>query len=567
MGVQAYLTQGDAPYIQQYDNRGYPQNRASRDLSSRSRRAQNDVLATVGVLRRPPQVAQDTHHSRTQSAPSSVLSPQELIAENHLGCSLYNANVVLDKFCHSCMTRARHRLQTFRFYAGVPLHRILITEWKVFGPSLFLLGGLSGDFLTFLMFETQPMFYDFVRLASEPYVVKLLPQNRSVFFQRLLKIGSSTVIYLWVGICLSTLRKTDYSHSLRAFHWSFFATFRLPSILQGLGLRPLSPMSQRWTDYIPSSAGSLIKHIPLPTSLTLGSGFGYLASIATSPMVVLCLFDIIRYATRFKALTYISLVVHHPDERHSGKNDLDIPEETYAKSFPTIRGQLNKDWTSFSNYFKALTSWLEPPILHNEANDSAALIPDNPGISNEAHVAGMLPVSTNDSHEDRLAELDDNAEAAFSENDSDPSYSERGYPTTDCTRVISSQCKSRSSSRPVSLVTTLTTCMADTLTTSLSDLVADILLLPLEGLLVRSVALTYLTTPGGAAFSAMGLRNEIYPLGSWLGTGVGSGRAMDYVRKLVIFFGADMLLSFMIWQATAGATWWVGKRKFKWGRR
>lgn len=40
---------GPLAYQQQYDSSGYPENFESRALSRQSRRAQNDVLATVGV--------------------------------------------------------------------------------------------------------------------------------------------------------------------------------------------------------------------------------------------------------------------------------------------------------------------------------------------------------------------------------------------------------------------------------------------------------------------------------------------------------------------------------------
>ena len=36
-------------YVQRYDRRGYPENRQSKELSRRLRRAQNDILASVGI--------------------------------------------------------------------------------------------------------------------------------------------------------------------------------------------------------------------------------------------------------------------------------------------------------------------------------------------------------------------------------------------------------------------------------------------------------------------------------------------------------------------------------------
>ncbi|KAL8839249.1 MAG: hypothetical protein Q9176_004580 [Flavoplaca citrina] len=131
-------------YLQQYDNRGYPQNIGSRALSRRSRRAQNDVLATVGVLHYPGELVQDNPH-------------------------------------------------TFRFYAGVPLHRIWTTEWDTFGPLLLLLGGVSGDLFTIIIFESQYIFDNLARLGSELYLVKILPQPSSLFFHRLQRFGSLTI--------------------------------------------------------------------------------------------------------------------------------------------------------------------------------------------------------------------------------------------------------------------------------------------------------------------------------------------------------------------------------------
>ncbi|KAI4263791.1 MAG: hypothetical protein L6R42_001080 [Xanthoria sp. 1 TBL-2021] len=480
-------SQGDDLYVQQYDNRGYPQNISSRALSRQSRRAQNDVLATVGILLSPDQFVQETPHAKGQSEPSSVQTQQDVedvATESKLGYTLYNSYLALDIFSRSRMTCARHRIQTFPFYTGVPLHRILNTEWKVFGPLRFLTDGLSGDFLTFLMFDSQDMFYELSRCASEDYVVRLLSPTRSGLFQRLLGFGASTIKY-----CESNIAQT-----------------------------------------------------------------------------------------------------------HRGENvlGLDVPPEgVLAKKAPTIRGQVDKDWTAFSNYFKTLTSWWESSIVRNQSSDATVSVPKNPHTSDEALVARALSVSANDGHEDHLAELSDDAEAAFSGNASDSPPSERSHRGAGPERNINQRAsrsgsnewqadvegselgitaprslyRTKDTSKPTYRVTPLTTLMADTLATSLSTIVADVILLPLEALLVRSVALTYLNTPSGAAYSTMGLRSEIYPLGSWAGMGLRGGRVMDYVRKMTLCLGVDMLLRFAVWQATAGAAWWVGKKKFKWKRQ
>lgn len=330
-----------------------------------------------------------------------------------------------------------------------------------------------------------------------------------------------------------------------------------------------------------------------------------MTSVATSPLVLLCLFDTLQHAIGSKAFTYIRLALPRPDhpnsesnigQTHRGENvlGLDIlPEGVLAKKVPTIRGQVDKDWTAFSNYFKTLTSWWEASIARNQSSDAMVSVPKNPHTSDEALVARVLSVSANDGHEDHLAELSDDAEASFSGIASDSPSSQRSHRGAGSERNINQRAsrsgsndwqadvegselgitaprslyRTKDTSKPTYRVTHLTTLMADTLATSLSTIVADVVLLPLEALFVRSVALTYLNTSSGAAYSTMGLRNEIYPLGSWAGMGLRGGRVMDYVRKMTLCLGVDMLLRFAAWQATAGAAWWVGKKKFKWKRQ
>ncbi|CAO1596565.1 hypothetical protein XANCAGTX0491_000402 [Xanthoria calcicola] len=428
------------------------------------------------------------------------------------------------------------------------------------------------------MFDSQDMFYELARCASEDYMVKLLAQARSGLFQRFLRIGASTI-----------------KHCLRVFHWSIFATFRFHSILQGLGLRPPSLTSPTWTDCVPSTAGSLIRPIHLPTSLTLRSGFRYLASAATSPLALLCLFDTLQHTIRSKAFTYIRLALPRPDNpdskfnvgRHyQGEKLLGrhaLSEGVLLQKLPTIRGQANKDWTVFCNYFKSLTTWWTPLIIRTTSSNPITSVPERPNISNEALVARTSSASAQDAQEDLLVELSDGATA------SDPPSPERNHRAAGSERdVIRRASRSGSNdwqadvegselgitaprsfyrptdhSKPTYRVTQLSTFMVDTLATSLSAIVVDILLLPLEALLVRSVASTYLNTPSGAAYSTMGLRHEIYPLRSWAGMGLGGGRVMDYVRKMMLCLGVDMLLRLAVWQATAGAAWWVGKKRSK----
>lgn len=103
---------GAEGYVQQYDRRGYPQNLASRLLSRQSRRAQNDVLASVGVcvderatgLSAPPQFVKK-HHSAEKSKIKLIKR------ENEIGLSIAAADFGLFCLAGVFLLGLRHRMQ------------------------------------------------------------------------------------------------------------------------------------------------------------------------------------------------------------------------------------------------------------------------------------------------------------------------------------------------------------------------------------------------------------------------------------------------------------------------
>ena len=74
-------------YVQHYDTRGHPENRSSRSLARRARRAQNDILTTVGVCvfvdkngRRIPVPSEDPKNKQLER--NEILS---VISESEFG--------------------------------------------------------------------------------------------------------------------------------------------------------------------------------------------------------------------------------------------------------------------------------------------------------------------------------------------------------------------------------------------------------------------------------------------------------------------------------------------------
>lgn len=120
-------------------------------------------------------------------------------------------------------------------------------------------------------------------------------------------------------------------------------------------------------------------------------------------------------------------------------------------------------------------------------------------------------------------------------------------------------------------ITTLTAQAADSMALHLSASITDILLFPLEALYVRSVALSFLSSPAesvGAKMAAERWKAEIYPRGGWFGMGLRGGwRGVgDYVGKMVLVQGLEMGFGLAIWQVGVGLSWWIGRKWFEWGR-
>lgn len=108
-----------SPYEQQYDGRGYPQNTASGELTRRSRRAMNDVLATVGVC-----VGVDADGQKMtindRCRPSFDRAKLDSITtENGIGLVLDSADMMLLNLASMFTVGFRQKLQVCETF-GVP---------------------------------------------------------------------------------------------------------------------------------------------------------------------------------------------------------------------------------------------------------------------------------------------------------------------------------------------------------------------------------------------------------------------------------------------------------------
>lgn len=108
--------------------------------------------------------------------------------------------------------------------------------------------------------------------------------------------------------------------------------------------------------------------------------------------------------------------------------------------------------------------------------------------------------------------------------------------------------------------------MADTLAMHFSTHIADLLFLPLEALFVRSVALSFLNASASVPSSpAARWRDQVIPLSSWFGRGLGPGGLRNYVMNMAMCGVFELAIGMGLWQLSSGAAWLLGHRRFGWG--
>ncbi|KAL8764324.1 MAG: hypothetical protein Q9184_000029 [Pyrenodesmia sp. 2 TL-2023] len=114
-------TRQQAAYIQQFDDRGHPQNSISQELSRQSRRAQNDVLATVGVLVGPDRRYQAIANPPVAASDKSKFEVLVDETKNETSSGgLAKAFIILtSSWLHDRATFLRNRMQVRRFTSAL----------------------------------------------------------------------------------------------------------------------------------------------------------------------------------------------------------------------------------------------------------------------------------------------------------------------------------------------------------------------------------------------------------------------------------------------------------------
>jgi len=187
-----------------------------------------------------------------------------------------------------------------------------------------------------------------------------------------------------------------------------------------------------------------------------------------------------------------------------------------------------------------------PPVLLDTINQRAT-----GDLSNDTTLVPMVPGATI---------LPDGVE----ENNHLDSDSGSSYSSDSSRQPIASRPRTRRRSSaapplPFHRVTILSSHPVDSLASHLASLVTAVLFIPFESLYLRSLALSYLSSPAGTGLVAQG---DIRGLGVWAG---GRKDSIAYMSKLTLVMGLQSAVSTCVWWLCTRAVRALGRKAFGWG--
>lgn len=385
--------------------------------------------------------------------------------------------------------------------------------------------------------------------------------------------------------------------------------FKIFSTLQHQGLLPAWPLLPHPKALVPLSPSSPLRLPNLPDRLDGASCLRFLASLAVNPVILLCVQSWMRPLVERKVQKYTRAALPAPDfpdvysiqgaiEDEMDRdnipglgNAVDTPELWESRS---VKEELAKDlqyigkncqilYDKFRNLFPSKssksnpsptmeprstptpTSALTDPLEDDSSSPSPSYDPSSSSTSRPSTPRPQIEItgsttSTGTVHMSVAIPVPISSlprRRRYSSHPRDPSSPSTPGPNT--------------FPYPYYRITTLTAQAADSMAQRLSGYITDILLFPLEALYVRSVALSFLSSPAanaGAEVAAERWKGEVYPLGGWFGMGLRGGwrGVADYVGKMVLMQGVEFGIGFTVWQASVGLSWWIGRKWFEWGR-
>lgn len=274
-----------AGYRQQFDRRGHPVNEDTARENRRLRRAQNEVLQVVGVVR-------SRYAKKRQLSRHHDLSDDELVDmvrdENLAGTIIRIVNPMVMDLSVWWLTAFRTRLVSFRSYLQPGLMHALRSERRVLGNTGFFLSGLAYNMLADEIREYRSWL--------------IPPSSREIVSSFDPFWGSSAPT--WTYRLLQRLK--DFG--LFAIEWPL----RSRGTLQALGLIPFHE-SVSWCYLLPVLSTSPFISGDGPVDLSPSAQLVLLAAFVRSPLVASYILEQIREGIELCIYALLRSVVPRPD--------------------------------------------------------------------------------------------------------------------------------------------------------------------------------------------------------------------------------------------------------------
>ncbi|KAJ4380135.1 hypothetical protein N0V86_004444 [Didymella sp. IMI 355093] len=319
-------------YIQLYDERGNPINPRAHAYSKQLRDAQNDVLASVGVVER--------RRSPAERLPGSYEERlDELESEETVGNALALTSTVVENLCTWWIGTIRDRLLTFRIPDAIPFLQVVASERAASGNSIAYTGFTSRLVSTI---GIQACVYG--AYVYQP-VDRLIQLTRASSRTRRFVRRSRSVLTFGFRLGLEVL----------------FYPLSYHANLQRLGLLPARPLLPFWKSFIPFSPSSPLTPLSVHHDAASGSAMGVAKAIITSPMVVIIaehFYERWIYSAIFEA---VETFVIRPDNA-----DIESPDAISKDRATSILGLQRRSPRLIRDAINKLLvrlGWAEPAVL------------------------------------------------------------------------------------------------------------------------------------------------------------------------------------------------------------
>ncbi|KAI9769574.1 MAG: hypothetical protein M1835_006697 [Candelina submexicana] len=604
---------------QRYNVRGHPVNPESRTLARMSVRAHNDVLATVGAcVDIGSDVKSIEDGSGTLAALSKVDREKikTVMTENELGLIISTFDTSLVFLAQWALVGVKFKLQTFRVYSAMSFRHMLYFQPSRFGFVGMLYANVPALLThTALNFGGEVLLGLFEDLLESCLATKNQTRKRTKYIKQVVSVTTSLAGFaLFLLLAPLKIHSTLQLLSLAPARPAFPPLFSLipfsPSSYVQCAAFPThvtiesvsawassvvtSPVAVLWVSQLTRTfIGSrmfhqLIRYIPKPDNPDAYSSKAAIedsldASILPGlhrPNTARCAqpshWDNIVKEIRDVRNWFLGLVGMAPKRKLS---TLERVRREIEERITQARQRLQQERraTPLSHSSEAQTSALSHDNndqLPNDLSDHVSAI-DSSLRTNEAentvatdnNATPPSPSASSSSPGDPLLSRANSVRVSSRRGDTDLVTMEveiNGSPPT--TAAIASPRALAGTLRRQSLsdetpkgqlhhVSCLSNYPAEMLANRLSTLSTELLLLPLQGVLVRTIAWSFLKRQGGRTEGLWGIRS------GYTETGIGG-----YMKNMAACFALEVVVGMGLWEVGLLGVRALGKSVFGWGK-